>query len=252
MEKHEESVSVKEVERSEPVGKNDAPEASIEKAGKTKKKIDLKKYRKPALLAVGLLAVLAAAYQYKGVFVSAVVNGSPISRLSVIRELEKEAGQQALDRLITKKLIAAEVARKKIVVTPSDIDAEVKKIGDSVTKQGGTLEEALAQQGMTEGDLREQMLMQKELEKILGNKVKVTDEDVTRYVTQSKAAAPAGMSDADFMDQIREQLKSQKFNDEVGKWIAAAKAKASIRYYAGYAAGMDAVPAEADEDAQAE
>lgn len=249
MEKHKPSVASKETKESKPLGGNNdgkksgaavsEPEAvtPAEKTAHTKKrKLNLKKYRKPAMIAAAGLVLLGAAYQYKGVFVSAVVNGTPISRLSVVRELEKQAGSQALDRLITKKLVDAEVARKKIVVSPADMDAEVKKIEDSVTKQGGTLKEALDQQGMTEEDLREQLLLQKKLEKLLGDRIDVTDDEVARYMAQGDGLAPSGISNADFRDQIREQLKEQKFNEEVGKWIAAAKAKASIRYYAGYAA----------------
>ncbi|MBP9751492.1 MAG: hypothetical protein KBD19_01350 [Candidatus Moranbacteria bacterium] len=255
MEKSESSVAPKETKESKPVEKSDAkkpavasePEPVGEKTVKRrKKKIDLKKYRKPAMIAAALLAVLGAAYQYKGVFISAVVDGTPISRLSVIRELEKQAGSQALDRLITKKLVDAEVARKKIVIFPADMDAEVKKIEDSVIKQGGTLKEALDQQEMTEEDLREQLLLQKQLEKILGDKIDVTDEDVARYVEQGGGAAPAGLSEEEFNDQIREQLKGQKFNVEVGKWITAAKAKASISYYAGYAAETETVLVESE------
>ncbi len=257
MEKHKSSVASKETKESKPLGGNDdgkksvaavsEPEAvtPVEKTVRTKKKkLNLKKYRKSVMIAAAILALLGAAYQYKGVFVSAVVNGTPISRLSVVRELEKQAGSQALDRLITKKLVDDEVERRNIVVAPSDIDAEVKKIEDSVTKQGGTLKEALDQQGMTEEDLREQLLLQKKLEKLLGDRIEVTDDEVTRYMAQGDGLAPSGISDADFRDQIREQLKGQKFNEEVGKWIAAAKAKASIRYYAEYASETDAVSAE--------
>jgi len=260
MEKHGTSAEPKDAKESKPVEKDDVKktavvsesEISSEKTVRTnKRKLNLKKYRTPAMITVSLLVLLGATYHLKGIFVAAVVDGSPIGRLSVIRELEKQAGSQALDRLVTKKLVDAEVVRKKIAVSQSDMDAEVKKIEESVTKQGGTLAEALKQQGMTEADLREQMLLQKQLEKILGDKVKVTDNDVAQYMAQSKGPAPAGMSEEEFRDQIREQLKGQKFNVEVGKWISAAKAKASISYYAGYAAEAESAVLE-QVDSQAE
>lgn len=250
MEKHKTPVASKEAEKSKPSEKIDGKEstaASVSETGtpvgktvRTKKrKLNLKKYGKPAAIVVIVLALLGVAYHFKGIFVSAVVNGQPISRLSVIRELEKQAGQQALDRLITKKLVDAEVTRKKIVVAPADVDAEIARIEDQVTKQGSTLRSALEQQGMTEEDLREQLLLQKKLEVILGDKIDVSDDDVDRYAAQSGLAASAGAGDADFRDQIREQLKEQKFNDEVGIWIAAAKAEADISYYAGYAVPVE-------------
>jgi hypothetical protein len=251
MEKHKTTAASKEAEKPKHTEKSDekeistkpmvtasepTAEASDEKAARTKKrKLDLTKYRKPATIVVIVLALLGAAYHFRGIFIAAVVDGSPISRLSVIRELEKQAGQQALDRLVTKKLVEAEVLRKNIIINPADVDEEIGKIEGQVKSQGGTLGEALAQQGMTEADLREQLSLQKQLEKILGDKIKVADEDVARYMEKGGGMTPAGMDGEDFKNQIREQLKGQKFNDEVGKWIAATKAKASISYYAGYA-----------------
>jgi hypothetical protein len=155
MEKHKSSVASKETKESKSVKKDGTKELSAkpvvvvsEMETETlsesvvkirKRKVHLKAYRKPAMIAAGLLVLLGAAYFFRGVFVAAVVDGSPISRLSVIRELEKQAGQQALDRLVTQKLVDAEVIRKKIVIPSSDMDAEIKKIEDSVTKQGGLL-----------------------------------------------------------------------------------------------------------------
>jgi hypothetical protein len=209
-----------------------------------KRKSGLKRHRASIVFAVVVLIILVAAYRYKGLLVAAMVDGSPISRISVIEELEKQSGSQALDALITKKLIDAEATKKKIVISQADIDSEITKLTDQVTKQGGTLKMALDQQGMTEAQLREQLLLQKKLEKILGDKVAVTDDDVNQYITTNKASVPAGISDADFKAQLKEQLKGQKFNTEAGKWVADAKAKANISYYADHIAEPEALPAE--------
>ena len=50
----------------------------------------------------------------RGLFVVALVNGEPISRIEVIKALEKQGGKATLDSLVTKKLIAQE-ARSKIL-----------------------------------------------------------------------------------------------------------------------------------------
>jgi hypothetical protein len=121
------------------------------------------------------------------------------------------------------------------MVSQADIDKEVASVTEQVTKQGGTLAMALEQQGMTEAEFRDQIVLQKELEKMLGNSVQVTDDDVNQYLTQTKATAPKGTSDADFKNQIREQLKGQKFNMAASKWVTDAKAKAQITYFVDYA-----------------
>src|SRR3990167_8103091 len=60
-----------------------------------------------AAIVIGVIIVVGAlAYRYKGLLVAATVNGSPISRFSVIEELEKKSGKATLDALIIQKLIA--------------------------------------------------------------------------------------------------------------------------------------------------
>lgn len=184
---------------------------------------------------VALIILLGALYACRGFFIAATVNGTPISRWSIIRELEKKSGEQALDTMVTKKLINAAAMKAGVVVSPADIDKEVATITEQISKQGGTLALALEQQGMTEAEFRDQIVLQKELEKILGDTVVVTDEDVNQYMTQSKAVPPKGTSVEDFKNQIRESLKGQKFNKEASNWVTGTKAKAEINYFVDYA-----------------
>lgn len=193
-----------------------------------------KEHTKNIHIFLGALVVLSILFLAKSLFIAAMVNGVPISRWSVIQELEKNSGQQALDIIITKKLIETAALKQGVSVSQSDIDTEIQSIETEVSQQGSTLEMILAQQGMTIEQLREQITIQKKLEHILADKVAVSDEEVTQYLTQNKMPAPTGMSDADFQNQIREQLKKQKFNIEADKWITGIKADADIQYYVGY------------------
>jgi hypothetical protein len=178
--------------------------------------------------------VMAVAYYYKGFFIAATVNGSPVSRWSVVQELEKKGGKNILDTLITKKLIQDEVKKANIVVKNEEVDAEIKKIEAQVTAQGGTLEAALAGQGMTEQELREQVLINKEIEQILAEKIVVSDEEVNQYLTSTKSLPPKGKSSDDMIVQAREQLKGQKFNTEASKWVSDLKENAKIDYFTQY------------------
>ena len=79
---------------------------------------------KPLVIATGVAVVLiiVALFFAKGFFVAATVNGSPVSRWSVIKQLEKEGGKQALESIIDKKLIEAELTKQKITVTQEEVD----------------------------------------------------------------------------------------------------------------------------------
>ncbi len=193
-----------------------------------------KEHKKNTHIVLGAIVVLGLLFLGKSLFIAAIVNGVPISRWSVIQELEKNSGQQALDIIITKKLIETAADKQGVSVSEADIDTEIQTIEEEVSKQGVTLDIALAQQGITTEQLREQITLQKKLEKILEDKLAVSDEEVGQYLAQSKTPLPTGMSDADFKNQIREQLKKQKFNVEADKWITSIKGSADIQYYVGY------------------
>jgi len=191
---------------------------------------------KPLVIAIGVAVILiiVALFFTKGIFVVATVNGSPISRLSVITELEKQGGKQALEAIIDKKLIETELNKQGISVSKEQIDAEIDKIKAQVTAQGGTLEMALAQQGLTEEKLREQITIQKKLEKLLADKVIVTDVEVDAYIKDSKTTPHDKETMEDFKKETSEQLKQQKFQQEAQKWVADLTASAKIKYYVNY------------------
>lgn len=196
------------------------------------------KFKKPRPLVITLVALViliaAGLYLAKGLFVAAIVNGMPISRLSVIKELEQQGGKQALQGIIDQKVIETELKKQNVNVTSQEIDDQIKKIEEQVTSQGGTLSEALAQQGMTAEKLQEQISIQEKLKKVLADKIAVSDADVDAYIAESKAPTPEGVSPEDFRKQISEQLKQQKFQQEAQKWITDLTGNAKIKYFVDY------------------
>jgi parvulin-like peptidyl-prolyl isomerase len=188
------------------------------------------------VIAIGVVIVLILVILFftKGLIVAATVNGRPISRLSVIKELEKQGGKQVLESIINKDLIEAELSKQKVSVTTEEINEELKKIETQVTSQGGTLEAALSQQGLTKEKLREQITIQKKLEKLLADKVAVTDADIEAYIKDSKVPTPKDVKMEDFRKQISQQLKQQKFQQEAQKWVSELTTNAKIKYYVNY------------------
>lgn len=191
---------------------------------------------KPLTIAIGVAVVLllVSLYLAKGILVAATVNGSPISRFAVIAELEKQGGKQTLEGMITQKLIEAELAKQKIIVTPAEVDDEIKRIEAQVASEGGTFAEALAAQGMTEEKLREQITIQKKIEKLLSDKIAVSEAEVDSYIKDNKATLPQGMKTEDWKTQFKTQLMEQKLQQEAQKWISDLKASAKIDYYVTY------------------
>ena len=189
--------------------------------------------RRNIIIAVVVVAVVVVGYFAKGWFVAATVNGRPISRWSVISNLEKASGKDTLDSLITRKLIASELDKQKVVVSDDEVNVQIKKIEDSVASQGGTIEQALAAQGMTKADLTSQILLNLRVEKFFADQVKISDAEVTKYIKDNKLTDSKDQL-AQLNDQVRNQLKSDKLNTVVKPWLDTLRAQASIQRWVSY------------------
>ena len=187
--------------------------------------------KKKAILIAAVLGVAALGYLGRGLFVVALVNGTPISRLAVVRELEKQGGSETLDNLVVKSLIFQEARKKGVTVSQEELDLELSRINDIVSKQGMTLDEALALQNQSKNDLIEQIKLQKTVERILADKIAVTEEEVNDYFDKNKELFDDGAKLEDVSGEIRNQLAQTKLSSAYQSWITDLKASASINYF---------------------
>lgn len=206
----------------------DEPGQPVAQAKKRKKTII-----KIVVLVICLLIIGWLSYYYKSLFIAATVNGSPIMRISVIQELERVSGKAALDSLITEKLINDEAAAKGSLVTAEEIATEISKIENQVTVQGKTLDGALKEQGMTRLELTKRIRVQKNLEKLLADKIKISETEVDQYIVDNAIEIPAGQ-ETDYRTQIAGQLEQQKFNTEASLLIDSLRSKVQIKYFVSY------------------
>jgi parvulin-like peptidyl-prolyl isomerase len=193
------------------------------------------KLKQPKVI-TGLIVVIlvVGAFFLKGFFVAALVNGEPITRIQVISDLEKQGGKQALSSLVNQTLILQEARKKNIQASQSEIDAAVKKIEDSLKSQGQTLDAALTAQGMTRQDLSFQLKLRNLVEKLLADKIKVTDKEVADYTEQNKANFPATLSADEIKKSVTEQLKQQKLGSASQAWLQELTKNAKINYFVNY------------------
>lgn len=182
---------------------------------------------------VAVIVMVALIYMYRGLFIAAMVDGAPISRLAVIQKLETISGKGLLDSLIVEKLIQNEAALKKIIINGEEVDAEIKKIEDQVKAQGGTIDMALASQGMTIDDLKTNIILQKEVEKLVEDKINVTDQEVAQYIEDNQVSVTNGQ-EAAINEQIKNELRGQKLGTESQNLISDLKSKARIQYFVNY------------------
>lgn len=183
------------------------------------------------LLVLAILIVLALS---KSLFVAALVNGWPISRLALIRELERQGGRKILDTLIERSLIFQEARRQGVKVSEEAVNQQVSSIEELLKKQNLTLEEALKARGQTKSDLTEQIRIQKTVEAILSQKINISAEDISQFFEENKETFGEGKTLEDVKEDIRSQLFQQKLTEAYSKWIEELKTKGKIFYFVNF------------------
>jgi len=182
-------------------------------------------------LVVLILLLFSVFYYYKGLFISATVNGKPITRIQVIRDLEQRSGAQALDSLITKSLINQEAAKKGVNVTDQNIEEEIAKIRESLKAQGQDLDQVIATQGLTEQDVKDQLDLQLKIEGLLSDKLNVTETEIDDFISTNESFFTEEQKSApNFRDTIKDQVKSQKISQLGQPYVAELKNSADIKY----------------------
>lgn len=192
-----------------------------------KKENFLKSKKQEIITLVGLVLVIAVLYFAKGFFVAAVVNGKAVSRFSVVKELEKQGGAQVVQSLVQRELILQEAKKQKITVTQAEIDAELAKAEESLKASGTTLDQALAQRGLTKKAVVDQITTQKLVEKLLGSQIEVSDQEVADYIKENKL-------EKEDANTIKEQLRQQKLYEKYQAFMADLESKAKINYWVKY------------------
>jgi hypothetical protein len=190
---------------------------------------------KTASIIAGVVIVLALLFSYRGMFIAATVNGSPISRLALIHQLEKSAGKGTLDMMVVQKLIDLEAKKNGITVTREEIDAQIKIIEDQIAAQGAaTLAEMLVSRGMTQRDLEKQITTQQQVEKLIADKTAVTDQEVDQFILSQKITLKAD-EEAEVRTKIAAQLKQEKVNTEGNALVESLRKDAKVSYFVDFA-----------------
>jgi hypothetical protein len=179
-----------------------------------------------------ILIVIGLLYAFRSQFIVATVNGQPISRAAFNAEMQKEAGKKSMDALVTKSLILQEAEKKNISVSDDDVNKQVKTIQTQLSKQGQNLNQALTMQGLTVDDLKEQIKIEKILEKLLASKIKVSDKEINGYMQQQSQSPDATASGGLLSkDEVKQQLTQNKLTEQAQPWLQSLQQNAKISYF---------------------
>lgn len=117
----------------------------------------------------------------------AKVNGEAITKNELYNLMVEQYGTQALDSLIGEKIINAELEKQKIEVSEGDIEAELNKI-KQYYESDQAFTEAMAYYGYTLDDIKKDITMNVQIERLLGPNITIGEEDISSYFEQNKTS----------------------------------------------------------------
>ena len=193
------------------------------------------KLNKPAkkVLTITLIFLFIASlvFKFKHLFVAAIVNNRIISRYSLNRELEKQAGSQVLETLITKTLILQEAKQQKVKIDKKEIEEKIKEIEKELALQGADLDTFLSSQDQTKESFQEQIEIQLLVDKILSKEISVTEEDVRDYFEENKDALGDNAVFEELKKDLEKNLKQEKIREKFRSWLSELQEKSKIYYF---------------------
>ena len=193
-----------------------------------------RKTNKVGITLLIIILIAALLYAFRSMFIVATVNGKPILRTEFNHELEKQAGKQSMNELVTKTLIFQEAEKKGIKVSQQDIDSEIKKIESQLSKTGQKLDKALEERGLTRNDLLDQIRIKKIVDQLVGKNITVSDKEVNEYLEKNKESLPEAERENPSQatkDSIKQQLQSQKISEKFQTWLEELQKNAKINYF---------------------
>lgn len=191
-----------------------------------------KRYRQhPSLYTAGLIigllvfAVILIFLFNRNMFLAGSINGRLVTTPEFYKELVKQNGEEIFDSIVRETLIKQEAGKKDLTASKEEVGEKVKELEG---RFGGkeALKSLLAQNNTNLTEVREQLELQILIEKLLDQKISVSEEEVAKYVKENKDAA-SGLT----KEQVKDQLRSQKLNEEFTKWFEDVKEKAKINKY---------------------
>ncbi|MDP3955311.1 MAG: hypothetical protein Q8Q15_03025, partial [bacterium] len=116
-------------------------------------------------------------------------------------------------------------------VSSAEIDLKMGEIDNQFKTQGQSLETYLASRGQTKDDVKKQIKVQVLVEKMLGDSVKVTDEEIKDYFDKNKSMIPKDATLESQKEQIKNSLTQEKLGTSFQSWIENLRKDAKISYF---------------------
>ena len=182
-------------------------------------------YKTGAIIALILVLVFSLFWFNKGLFLAGTINGTLITTPEFYSKLSKANGEEVFDLLVRETLINQEATSKGVSVTEEEVNEKIKELEEQL---GGAenLEQALLQNNANIEEVKKQMITQIKIEKLLGDDIEVSDEEINKYIKENKEFTPNITK-----EEAKEAIKSSKSNEKFSPWFEELRNNAKINTY---------------------
>lgn len=184
-------------------------------------------------LAVGVVIILGGLIlnRQQGLFLAAKVNGEPILKSELTNILTKRYGEQALDELVSERLVFQAAAKQNLTVTDAEIKAEMDQLEKNLVGTGSAkLDDLLKFQGLTKAELTKQFQVKLLVDKMFNQEISVSAQEITDYLASHSANLTA-TDEAEKRQQAEKQIKNSKTGEKFFQWFNDLKSKAKIERF---------------------
>jgi foldase protein PrsA len=206
-----------------------APESKVMPIEKEKETIKESKSKKIILPIIILLIVLLMWFLRDQIIV-AMVNGKPITRFQVIKELENQGASQILDSIVTIELVNQAIDEAKVEIDEQAVADQLAEIEESLSAQDQNLDDILAMQNLTREDVEEDIRLNLQVDKILADKIQVSEEEIKEYFETNKEILGEEADFEEMREDIEAQLTQEKRAQAQQEWLESLRSEANIRY----------------------
>ncbi|OGD08984.1 hypothetical protein A2397_05825 [Candidatus Amesbacteria bacterium RIFOXYB1_FULL_44_23] len=189
----------------------------------TESKPVMKSWKGLAIAAAVLGAIVLFWYKTDTWPIVAMVGLRPVTRMEVDMALFSRSGKVEVDNRVTELQIKAELARLGIKVTASEVDAKIAEIKANLG-ENADLETLLLARGMKMSDYRKQLELLLGAEKAVADKLVVTDEEVSAYLTENKDLFADASQEAK-VKEATDTLRLSKIDQEISGWVNEVRTK---------------------------
>jgi hypothetical protein len=161
------------------------------------------------------------------------INHQPVSLGEFVLFVKREGPDNAIDRLITEKIIEIEAKRRNIYVTQQEISEELSNYHQKALESSVVFSDIIINSAQTSKDVEKNIKLRIMLYKILSQDIEVTEWEVDQYFKENRELFK-GKEEDEIKREIKRILINEKVTQKYESWIKEAKASAEVNYIIDY------------------